>query len=347
MNITSEMIKQKKVIGRSGSGDPILMVETTGGLFALFCKKDDSVETLSTAPHRAIAMFMAEQKDPEIKWKDLDKDLKKHVKNQFDTYRNIMFSPVRLNKSHSEDYLLYDTESKEFSVAHKSEVIADYQSGQISDHTLIRNLYLTEAPTLMKDHHLAEQSRQMTNNPLGGAEGKWFVGVYKHPMQGSMKTPRVKYMGMAGSGHVFEKEDGHRITVPNHEMLSHDYKFIQHPDQSESMTAFSPPDYNDERHLSRMNRDAHPYIGREYTLRANQGNDAYRGSHIAISLHSPENKDESHKLMGFQRAVHDKRHLGRHLTELAHSLWNSYGIKVKLAPSLGKQVAIDAGVKDE
>lgn len=57
------MIKKKCFVGTASSGNPVLLIETYGGLFACFAKNSNGeIETLSTAPHRAIALFLAEKR---------------------------------------------------------------------------------------------------------------------------------------------------------------------------------------------------------------------------------------------------------------------------------------------
>ena len=161
MKIEENQIAEKKIVGKTGGGDPVVMVLTHGGLYAFFYKKDKTVESLGMAPHKAIAAWMAEKKDPSITWKDdfmkseeteLE-DLQKSQDSQFQRLRKAMFAPSVLTKSEPNDYyLIYDTTAVTIGIMHKVNIKEGLHSNSVDDHCLVRNLNLSESATLLRMH---------------------------------------------------------------------------------------------------------------------------------------------------------------------------------------------------
>src|ERR1700676_1158015 len=135
MKISSDQIDTKSLAGKTGDGDPIVYIASKGGLHAFFYKnKDGNIESLAAAPHKAIAQWMAEQKDPKISWdsdfgKSEDK-IAKYERKQFLRMRSLMFSPVLLSKSEDllcDRYFVYDIATKSITSQSLEEVSKNIQ----------------------------------------------------------------------------------------------------------------------------------------------------------------------------------------------------------------------------
>jgi hypothetical protein len=161
MKIEENQIAQKEIVGKTGDGEPVVMILTHGGLYAFFSKKDKTIESLGMAPHRAIAAWMAEKKDPSIKWKDgflksetnKLEELKKSQESQFQRFRKILFSPVLLVKNEPNvNYLIYDTDNVTIGIMHKDDIKAGIKAGEIGGLCMVRNLNLNEPVQLVERH---------------------------------------------------------------------------------------------------------------------------------------------------------------------------------------------------
>ena len=72
MNVTARHIASKKRIGTL-RGSPVIEVLTSGGLYMVVVNKSGNVETLGTGPHRAVARFIAEKREPTLEITELSK----------------------------------------------------------------------------------------------------------------------------------------------------------------------------------------------------------------------------------------------------------------------------------
>ena len=61
-------IKKRDVVGQAQNGTPILMVETKGGLFAVFANVNGKIEPISAMNHIGLAYWLAEKKMPTALW---------------------------------------------------------------------------------------------------------------------------------------------------------------------------------------------------------------------------------------------------------------------------------------
>jgi len=159
MIIDKHMISEQKVVGKTKSGDPVLYVMTHGGLFGFFTKNKDEVETLATAPHKAIAAWMAEKKAGGISWdekfakhEDGLADLKKSQESRFNRYRNLLFSQESTDLAKSEYYFVYDLNKKEIGLLTKDEISNRITKDVNRKNFVIRNASLNERPNLLSDH---------------------------------------------------------------------------------------------------------------------------------------------------------------------------------------------------
>jgi hypothetical protein len=159
------MIETKEHAGTSSSGSPIIYILSKGGLHAFFSKdKDGEVTTLGTAPHRAIAVWMSEKKDPGLKWKDgfLAKseitvdDIKKNDENRFDKLRSLIFYTQNaglLAKNQSNDsFLIYDSDQHYIGVHSKQEILDALKKGEVSKFAVARDIGLTTSPSVLEMH---------------------------------------------------------------------------------------------------------------------------------------------------------------------------------------------------
>lgn len=208
-----------------------------------------------------------------------------------------------------------------------------YRSPKISLKDIV-NEPQTAQKSLKDDYFETLKKDQNEDSPVG----KWFYGSQKDQNLGLISVPRVKYLGVKDGMHHFQKESGHIIKFHENRLNPQNIDLKQHPDQDETLSAFILPDYSNDDQNWNLNPEAHPYKGKTYIVKAKPAYDSYKGSHIKIILRSPEGKDESYKLSGFQRGVSDIRNFGSSLSDTAKHLWDRYGIKVNLHPSAKKYV---------
>ena len=132
MIITEDQISEKKVAGKAGGGSPVLYIVSKGGLHAFFTRKEGAIESLGAAPHKAIAMWMAEKRDPDLTWSKefLSKseyermDIAKSIARRFSEIRTMFFSPeIRKSEGTSDDYTVYDVSKREFLTMTKAEIV--------------------------------------------------------------------------------------------------------------------------------------------------------------------------------------------------------------------------------
>jgi len=160
MKISSDQIDTKSLAGKTGGGQPIVYIASKGGLHAFFYKNaDGNIESLAAAPHRAIAQWMAEQKDPKIEWdSDFGKSEDKLAvfdKNRFHRLRSLMFQQTVLSKSEnipSNQYLVYSIPAQIIVIQTAEELTKNIKDGGISRSCLVRNLALIEPVCLISDH---------------------------------------------------------------------------------------------------------------------------------------------------------------------------------------------------
>lgn len=81
MRLDSKHIKKKEVVGIL-RGNPVHMVETTGGLHLIFAMHDGRYEPIGTGPHKAVAMWMAEKKEPALQWSALKKSRQQYTQEE-------------------------------------------------------------------------------------------------------------------------------------------------------------------------------------------------------------------------------------------------------------------------
>ena len=159
MKITEKQLKDKQLAGKTKEGKPVLYVETHGGLHLFFVKKDKKLESLSAAPHKAIAQWMAEKKE-KINWgkdflgkSEMAMDLQKNEEALFLKLRSLLWGKSQDSIEKNRDsFLLYDHHSKEFQFLGKSELIEEIEEGKVNRFSVIRELSLEDPASLISDH---------------------------------------------------------------------------------------------------------------------------------------------------------------------------------------------------
>ncbi len=161
MKIEENMIAVKEVVGKTSYGSPVVMIVTHGGLYAFFSKNSkNDIETLGMAPHKAIAAWMAEKKAG-ISWTNEFKKyeetelegLKKSQKQTFIKLRNALFSNALVKSNEKSDYyIVYDTETIQIGIMHKSDIQRSLDRKEIYKESFIRNLSLNEPVAFISKH---------------------------------------------------------------------------------------------------------------------------------------------------------------------------------------------------
>ena len=161
MIIDNNMIAEKHVVGKTRADTPVLYIMTHGGLHGFFTKSQDgAVETLATAPHKAIAAWMAEKKSGGIQWqKDFKKteqgfdSLQKSQHSRFEKFRTLLFDKRTTLLEKSDFYLVYDTKRTMIGLLSKSEILERMtEKGIKKSEIIIRNASLSDTPDLLSLH---------------------------------------------------------------------------------------------------------------------------------------------------------------------------------------------------
>lgn len=161
MKIDKEMIKTKKLVGKRANGNPVVMIVTHGGLYAMFSKNNNNeIETLGLAPHKAIAAWMSEKKARDIKWEEgflksenTETNLKKSESSQFKRFRDALFSNILIkNQEKSPYYLIYDTKTMVIGIMHKSEIQELLDKKELYVESYVRNINLNEPTQFISQH---------------------------------------------------------------------------------------------------------------------------------------------------------------------------------------------------
>ena len=72
LNLEPVHIKTKKKVG-SVNSNPVFEILTTGGLWMNILGKGSGFEVIGTGPHRGVARYISEQRQPSLQWNDLAK----------------------------------------------------------------------------------------------------------------------------------------------------------------------------------------------------------------------------------------------------------------------------------
>ena len=165
MKIEQSQIKEKQIVGITSDGQPVLMIQTHGGLFAFFAKKEGQIETLATGAHKAIASWVAEKKSPGLKW-NAEFLKSEGQSSKYETLHKAMFAQVEapLQKSTSEEiYIVYDTDTQVIGLMDQETVIDGIACNEIKKSCLIRPHSLSEPATRMEFHPLYKAADMQYN----------------------------------------------------------------------------------------------------------------------------------------------------------------------------------------
>jgi hypothetical protein len=161
MKIEPSQIAEKKSVGKTSDGQPVVMILTHGGLYAFFTKDEGQIETLGLAPHKAIAAWMSEKKC-DITWNDgflksegsEYEELTKSEAGLFKKLRKTMLSPVLTSSPIKMDgyYYIYNTNTFDIGLMHKADIATGLRKGEISPLSLVRLATLEEPVGVLKMH---------------------------------------------------------------------------------------------------------------------------------------------------------------------------------------------------
>lgn len=151
MKIDSDQVKEKRIVGHTHDKDPIMYVLTHGGLHCFFQKSNSGIKTLSMAPHKGVARWMAEKAEPKIKWESMEKseDLTKSD-DLYDKLLAYFATPVLTDFPNSPLYVGFNTANDAIGL-YKSEDLKKmpYSEKQIM---VVRNIALNSMPDLLLHH---------------------------------------------------------------------------------------------------------------------------------------------------------------------------------------------------
>jgi hypothetical protein len=153
MKITEDLVKNKLLAGHTAAGAPVIMIETHGGLFACFAKsKGGGFETLATAPHKAILRWMCETKEKGIRWTPEFTGDQPTEAQKFATMRSAVLGPEQVNKSETNDYMVYDVQNQVIAIMDKTELEKSIKSNEIPPHSILRKSDCSDRPTTAELH---------------------------------------------------------------------------------------------------------------------------------------------------------------------------------------------------
>lgn len=72
LNIDQSEIETKKVVGKLGHND-VYHIKLKGGLHLVLAKSNGGIKVLGSAPHSALARFMAKKDHKDVEWNELQK----------------------------------------------------------------------------------------------------------------------------------------------------------------------------------------------------------------------------------------------------------------------------------
>lgn len=163
MNIKESDIAVRSVAGHTKEGKPIVYIQSHGGLHAVFKRSEDGgIESIAAAPHRAIMKWMAEKKEPGLKWEEdfhKSENLAKSESDMFQRMRSIVFSDPQYPPLDNPEQLciVYNYDQKTMEIMSKSEIFSNPDS--IPTKTIIRDLSMSETP-MLKSMFLSEGDEQ-------------------------------------------------------------------------------------------------------------------------------------------------------------------------------------------
>jgi hypothetical protein len=152
MQIDESHIAYKKEVGKTSKGEPLLYIQSHGGLHAIFKKsKDGSIEAIAASPHLAITKWMAEKAAGKIEWdKDFEENklTKSEPESQFEKLREIIFlPPLQKSINNNNLMLLYNLDKSTIELLTKDELL----KVETEDLCVVRDLALNTPPLLLRE----------------------------------------------------------------------------------------------------------------------------------------------------------------------------------------------------
>lgn len=154
MKIDERAIDIKEIAGETEDGKKVMYVKTLGGLHAFFVKGPGTLDAIGVAPHKAIAKFFSEKKEPNIKWldslkKSADFQYPKTEEELFSMLRDFVFSKQgRITHSPSDVFLVYDSVDSSMQLLGKSELL---ESKDVDGYAFVRDISGFYPTSLFKD----------------------------------------------------------------------------------------------------------------------------------------------------------------------------------------------------
>jgi len=153
MKIDLDQVSEKKIVGATFDKDPIMYILTHGGLHCFFQKSKSEVKTLSMAPHKAVAKWMAEKAEPKIKWNEDMVKSEDLMKSDIDLYSKLLAyfaTPIQTDFPDSPLYVTFNTETDDIGLSKKE----DLQKLSYTDKSkmVVRNISLNSLPDVLLSH---------------------------------------------------------------------------------------------------------------------------------------------------------------------------------------------------
>lgn len=148
LTVDRSHLKDHFVAGHDAEGNPVLMVETYGGLFAVFRKLAKGSETIAAAPHKAVALWMAELKLPGVSWDQESLQKRNLMKSEEPPTAEQLFRlalcTAELPPSDNTDLIAVDVVRGTGTILSKSDVKALLDVGGLPFNTVLRRVDLSD-----------------------------------------------------------------------------------------------------------------------------------------------------------------------------------------------------------
>lgn len=155
MKISDDLIKRKKVAGWTQDGRPLLLVETHGGLYAMFLKKKQGgFEAIAAAPHLAVCCFMAEKREPHVRWQEdlLHKSEKQAEERAYRILKEAATADKVPGDENSGDYIVWDPVNSLAAVMDVFTLRDAIKKGEVDPTDVVRRVELTDEPHMAVVH---------------------------------------------------------------------------------------------------------------------------------------------------------------------------------------------------
>lgn len=148
LTVDRSHLKDHFVAGHDAEGNPLLMVETYGGLYAVFRKLAKGSETISAAPHKAVALWMAEMKLPGVSWDKESLQKRNLMKSEepptAEQLFKLAFCTAELPPSDNTDLIAIDVVRGQGTIMQRSDVVYLLSTGELPPNTVVRRVDLSD-----------------------------------------------------------------------------------------------------------------------------------------------------------------------------------------------------------